>query len=97
MAANLLNELENLERSLEALAGKYRKLEQRNRMLEEENANLKREASEARESRDRALKDVEFLAVSHKLADDPDTLVVARRHIAHLIRNIDRCLDMLKE
>ena len=88
MAANLLNELENLERSLEALAGKYRELEQRNRTLEEENANLKREASEARESRDRALKDVEFLAVSHKLA---------RRHIAHLIRNIDRCLDMLKE
>ena len=76
MAANLLNELENLERRLEALAGKYRELEQRNRTLEEENANLRREASEAH---------------------DPDTLVVARRRIAHLIRNIDRCLDMLKE
>jgi len=52
---------------------------------------------EARAERDRALMDAEFLAVSHKLADSPDVLVDARRHIAQLIRNIDRCLVMLKE
>ena len=39
----------------------------------------------------------EFLAVSHKLANDADDLVAARRHIAGLIRNIDRCLEILKE
>ena len=41
--------------------------------------------------------DAEFLAVSHKLADSPDTLVSARRHLARLTRHIDRCLEMLKE
>ena len=41
--------------------------------------------------------DCEYLEVSHKLADNPDTLVATRRRLAGLIRNIDRCLEMLKE
>lgn len=57
----------------------------------------KRGKQESQKERDRARLDVEFLQVSHKLADNPDTLVATRRRLARLIRNIDRCLEMLKE
>lgn len=73
------------------------RLQERNRILEEENANLRRDAREAFEQRDKAMLDAEFLAVSHKLADSPDTLVAARRRISSLIRKIDRCIEMMKE
>ena len=58
---------------------------------------LRKKTEEAYAERDRARLDAEFLAVSHKLANDADDLVAARRHIAGLIRNIDRCLEILKE
>jgi len=40
---------------------------------------------------------VEFLTMSYRLADSPDTIVSARRRIARLIRTIDSCISMLKE
>ncbi len=73
-----------------------RRVEQ-NHKLEEEIADLRLEIAEARRERDRARLDAEYLTVSHRLADSPDTLIDTRRHIAKLIRNIDRCLEMLKE
>ncbi len=73
------------------------RLMDRNRELEEENESLRRALAEAKSDRDRALLDAEYLTVSHRLADSPDTLIDTRRHIAKLIRNIDRCLEMLKE
>lgn len=97
MASNLLSDLDILESRLHELAARLSAVEERNRKLEKRNAELVRDAQEARAERDRALMDAEFLAVSHKLADSPDVLVDARRHIAQLIRNIDRCLVMLKE
>lgn len=97
MDENLLSDLDMLESRLEGLAKQLRSLEERNRELEIRNAELLRDAQEARAERDRALRDAEYLAVSHKLADSPDVLVDTRRHIAQMIRNIDRCLVMLKE
>lgn len=72
-------------------------LVEQNHKLEEEIADLRLEIAEARRERDRARLDAEYLTVSHRLADSPDTLIDTRRHIAKLIRNIDRCLEMLKE
>lgn len=46
--------------------------------------------------RRRTEKDVEYLTMSHRLADNPDTIIETRRHISRLIRNIDRCLEMLE-
>lgn len=97
MATNLLSELRRLHSRLEGIEGRLRTLEARNRALEEENAELQRQQREAYAARDKALLDCEYLQVSHKLADSPDTLADTRRRIAGLIRNIDRCLDMLKE
>lgn len=97
MATPLPDILDTLRLQIEARRKEYARLKERNRLLEEENADLRRLAAQAQKEREKAMLDAEFLAVSHKLADSPDTLVSARRHLARLIRNIDRCLEMLKE
>lgn len=40
--------------------------------------------------------ETDFLIVSHRLADDPDHLVAARRRIKRMIAKIDRCVALLK-
>ena len=91
----LLNTLEILKGKIDSLVARNESLLLRNSSLEEENRDLRKKTEEAYAERDRAR--LEFLAVSHKLANDADDLVAARRHIAGLIRNIDRCLEILKE
>jgi len=97
MAQSLLSILESLEAREEELRAEMESLRQRNRELEEENAGLRSKEAEALKLRDKALLDVEYLSVSHRLAESPDTLADTRRIIAGLIRNIDRCIAMLKE
>lgn len=97
MAQSLLSILERLEARQEELRAEMESLRKRNRELEEENADLRRKEAEALEIRDKALLDAEYLSVSYRLAENPDTLVETRRIIAGLIRNIDRCIEMLKE
>ncbi len=97
MAQSLLSILEKLEARQEELRAEMESLRKRNRELEEENADLRRKEAEALSVRDKALLDVEYLSVSHRLAEDPNTLIETRRIIAGLIRNIDRCIAMLKE
>ncbi|MDE6718229.1 MAG: hypothetical protein K2J70_08580 [Muribaculaceae bacterium] len=97
MASTLLTVLESLQVKIDALNESVSSLRVRNRMLEEENESLRRTIEETRMERDRAKTDSEFLAVSHRLAQNPDTIIDARRLIGQLIRNIDRCIEMLKE
>lgn len=97
MAANLLTELSRLEGSLVELTKRVRDLEKRNRELLVENSGLQKKLRETEEENHRLSLDAQFLAVSYKLADSPDSLHEARRRISNLIRNIDRCLEMLKE
>lgn len=40
--------------------------------------------------------DVEFLSVSHKLAEGPQALADARRVVRGMIARVDRALDLLK-
>lgn len=97
MAESLVHILQQLESEIGELAAHNARLLARNKQLEAKNADLVSKAREAEEERDRARLDADFLAVSHKLADNPDNLIATRRRIAQLIRNIDRCLEMLKE
>lgn len=97
MADSLLTKLEQLQKGISEITARNARLTARNSALEEENANLRRRTDEAEAARHRAELDVEYLRVSHRLAENPDSLVETRRHIAKLIRNIDRCLEMLKE
>lgn len=97
MAQSLISILRQLEVRQGELQTQMGFLRERIRELEEENADLRRKETEAYIERDKALLDVEYLSVSHKLADNPDTLADTRRIIAGLIKNIDRCIAMLKE
>ncbi|MDE6682138.1 MAG: hypothetical protein K2J87_01775 [Muribaculaceae bacterium] len=65
--------------------------------LEQEVELLKGSLAEKEKELQRALTDAEFLTMSHRLADSPDTIISTRRQIARLIRNIDNCISMLKE
>lgn len=97
MADSLLITLEKLDARIKDLLAQRDELASRNATLEEENEELRRQRDEAIATRDRAKLDIEYLTMSYRLAADPDSLIETRRHIAKLIRNIDRCLDMLKE
>ena len=97
MAESLVSILEKLEARQNELLADLESLKIRNKELEEENAELRRRESDALKIRDKALLDIQYLQVSHKLAEDPDALIDTRRRIAGLIRNIDRCISMLKE
>lgn len=97
MAESLTDILGRLETKIGQLTTENARLRRTNSELAARNRELEGLMQEADAARKRAELDTEYLAVSHKLADNPDTLVSARRHISRLIRNIDRCLDMLKE
>ena len=97
MAESLLQILQKLKDAQSDLRQELENLRQRNKELEEEALNARRDAEEADKRREEALLEVEYLKVSHRLADSPDTSVETRRMIAGLIRNIDRCIAMLKE
>lgn len=97
MAPSLLSVLESMRVKIGALKESVDELRARNRMLEEENEVLRRSIEDMTRERDKAKLESDFLAVSHRLAQDPDTIIDARRLIGRLIRNIDRCIEMLKE
>ena len=97
MAEAMTTLLDRLHARISELVARNESLRRRNAELESLNADLLRQADEARQESHRSRLDAEYLAVSHKLADNPDNLIVTRRRIARLIRNIDRCLEMLKE
>lgn len=86
-----------MREKIDALDQSVAALRARNKELEEENEALRRTVSDTVRERDRAKLDSEFLTVSYRLAEDPDSLIDARRLISQLIRNIDRCIEMLKE
>lgn len=97
MAESLLEILQQLKAKQQELQLEVERLRARNRELENRNLDLQECAEDALKRRDEALLEMEYLKVSHHLADSPDSLVETRRLIAGLIRNIDRCIAMLKE
>lgn len=97
MAESLIEILQQLKAKQELLTFEVERLRARNQELENLNLALQQNETEALKKRDEALLEVEYLKVSYKLAESPDNLVATRRLIAGLIRNIDRCIAMLKE
>lgn len=97
MADSLMPLLDRLDAKIQELNARNAELQLVNDQLRSENEDLKRKAEEAYAARDKAQLDADYLTVSHRLADNPDTLIATRRQISQMIRNIDRCLEMLKE
>ena len=97
MAESLLQILQQLKTKHQELQAEVEALRGRITELEEENSELQTKAADALRDREQALMESEYLKVSHRLADNPDSLAETRRIIAGLIKNIDRCITMLKE
>ena len=97
MANPLLSILNELHGNIFRLSDHESQLHERIRELEKTKSDLEAELEDARSQLAAALSAVVFLKVSHRLADSPDTLADTRRHIARLIRNLDLCINMLKE
>ncbi|MDE6576788.1 MAG: hypothetical protein K2J82_10105 [Muribaculaceae bacterium] len=97
MAQPLLDTLSSIKDKIVRLTEIQTALRSRISQLEEENENLKGELEETRRELEKTKLDAEFLTMSHRLAESPDSLISTRRRIARLIRTIDNCISMLKE
>ncbi len=97
MAATLSETLLELRSKIDALGQTVSHLSAENKALKEENKLLSAEITDLQEQLQRKSLDSEFLEVSHMIADTPDSLILARRRIANMIRNIDKCLEMLRD
>ena len=58
---------------------------------------LRDQLDECREQLREARMEIDFLTVSHRLADSPANLISARRRVQRLIAKIDRCVSLHKE
>lgn len=98
MASATLSEvLASLIEKTASLGKKIQELESRNAGLQSKIEELEGRLSESEAALERARLDADYLTVSHRLADSPDTLIATRRRISALIRTIDRCISMLKD
>ncbi|MBD5226654.1 MAG: hypothetical protein HDR95_07570 [Bacteroides sp.] len=98
MAASTLPDvIDGLIRKTDLLARHIDVLEQTNAELKAKIALLEEQLAEERQNANRARLDADYLTVSHRLADSPDTIIATRRRISSLIRTIDRCISMLKD
>ena len=93
----LILAVESLARKADNLMGRINSLQEKILQLENENSILREQHETDTKQLQKALKDVEFLSLSHRLADSPEALLKARKTISRLISNIDSCLQLINE
>lgn len=91
------NELTGLAVKIGRLAAQRDEALKRLRKAEEETADLRRELAAMREELHRKELDVEYLSLSHKLADTPQALAEARKTVRRMLAGVERALALLKE
>lgn len=89
--------LMSMRQKIDTLAERQSSLQHDIDTLRAENDELKRQLKETERSLQNARLEVEFLTVSHRLADSPDTLVEARRFVSRLIRRVDAAIALLRD
>lgn len=97
MAQPLITLLSQISDKISELQAIQQQLYSRIKVLEDENEDLRDQLKEKTALLNKVTVDNEFLTMSHKLADSPDSIISTRRRIARLIRTIDNCISMLKE
>lgn len=93
----LISSIHALSKKIDGLLDAQKKLQERVFDLEKINKELKEQHEEDSKIIDKAKKDIEFLVLSHRLADSPETLVEARNTISKLIRTVDSCIRLINE
>ncbi len=97
MARPLHGIIKDISRKAIALASERDKAMADLERLTQENEALKEQLAESRRELETARMEVDFLTISHRLADSPDNIISARRRLQRLIAKIDRCVALLKE
>lgn len=97
MAPPLAQALGHLQEAVDRLTAQHTELLRQLEDLKARNEDLEQELRQTQQDLHNARIDVEFLTMSHRLADTPDALVATRRHIARLIRTVDSCIAMLRD
>ena len=90
-------EMHELARKIGILAAQRDNAVKELKRTQEALADLERELAQTREELHKKTLDVEFLTVSHKLADTPQALADTRNVIRKMIVKIDKAMAMLKE
>lgn len=93
----LILTISRLSKKIDTLLENQSKLQQKVNELEIINSELNRQHEIDVAALTKAQKDLEFLSLSHRLADSPEALIEARTKVSKLIRTIDSCIRLIIE
>lgn len=93
----LLQTLSELNSRIQSLIEVQNQLQLRVEELETRNLVLENQHQSDVKKIEQAEKDIEFLTLSHRLADSPDTIISTRRLLIRLIHTINNCITMINE
>ena len=96
MESSVANELAALRRMLEELAAQRDEARRSLKVSQEEVADLKRELERVRGELHSSKLDIEYLTLSHKLADSPQALAEARTTVKKLLAGVNKAIALLK-
>ena len=97
MESSISIELQEISRRIEVLTAQRDEARASLEQAQDEITGLKSLVSELQTELKKKELDVEFLTVSHKLADTPQSLADARSTLKKLIARVDRAIGMLRE
>lgn len=97
MEASLIDVIRSLQPKIEKLASERDELARRLTASEALVGELRRARAESEAELEQKRQECEFLKMSHRLADSPDTLAETRRHISGLIRRLDASIRMIED
>lgn len=93
----LIQSISLLSNKIDGLLRQQKKLREKVNKLELQNQELQLLHQQDKASLLDAQKKIEFLSLSHRLADSPEALIQARNNVSRLIRTIDKCIQMINE
>lgn len=97
METSVTEALRDLSKNIEILAAQRDEAKTALEKALEEVADLKRELEQTRNELHQKTLDVEFLSVSHKLADSPQTLADARATVRRMLSRVDKAISLLRD
>lgn len=95
--SSVAEELQQIYRNVELLAAQRDEARTALTEAREELADLRRQLAQAEEEIHKRDLDIEFLRLSHRLAEGPQALAEARATVRRMIAGVDKALALLKE
>lgn len=97
MESSFSNEIRELSRQIETLATQRDEARQALKRAREEVADLQLRLEESEKATKRMSLDIEYLTLSHKLADTPQKLAEARATLRRLIARVDKAISLVRD